>query len=239
MAPIFKDKPPFTPDLAVRQYNCANYSDTLTLEPNTINYNPNPQGSHRKRIRDTTPSANRANSSGNDGRGRSNQIGRFGGRGRGTGHNQRHDRGPPTSILTMRTKVPSHLGCTNPTCRAGGERIYTTHTFDQCTRPGGGASSAGSNLAQVPYPPRNSPATGRGAQDRGAQGRGRGAHGRGRGALAKAPTSTRCRICSAPIRAMPPTGGTQPKVGSKSKPPYQLATVSTKTAAILYYPRRI
>ena len=96
----------------------------------------------------------------------------------------------------MRTKVPPHLGCTNPTCRAGGERIYTTHTFDQCTRPGGGASSAGSHPAQVPYPPRNSPATGRGAQGRGAQGRGRGAHGRGRGALAKAHTSTRCRICS-------------------------------------------
>ena len=58
MAPIFKDKPPFTPDLAVRQYNHANYRDTLTLDPNTINYDPNPQGSHRKCIRDTTPSAN-------------------------------------------------------------------------------------------------------------------------------------------------------------------------------------
>ena len=94
MAPIFKDKPPFTPDLAVRQYNRANYRDTLTLDPNTINYDPNPQDSHRKRIRDTTPSANRANTRGNGGRGRSNQNGRSGGRGRGTGHNQRRDRGP-------------------------------------------------------------------------------------------------------------------------------------------------
>ena len=115
MAPIFKDKPPFTPDQAVSQYNRANYRDTLTLDLNTINYDPNPQGSHRKRIRDTTPSANRANTRGNGGRGRSNQNGRSGGRGRGTGHNQRRNRGSPTSLLTMRTKVSPHLGCTNPT----------------------------------------------------------------------------------------------------------------------------
>ena len=87
LAPILKNLPPYVPDASVREYNRANYRDTLSLDPNSINYDQNLQGSGKKRLRAQTPSANPASARGNGGRGRDNQNSRFGGRGRGQGHN--------------------------------------------------------------------------------------------------------------------------------------------------------
>ena len=183
LAPILKNLPPHTPDASVREYNRSNYRDTLSLDPNSINYDQNPQGSGKKRLRAQTPSANPASARGNGGRGRDTQASRFGGRGRGQGHNPRRNRPPQTSLLTMRPtrqRLDPRQGCTNPICRAGGERVFLSHTTAQCRRPHQGAPAH-----NVPYPSRNSPQGGRGAQGRG----------RGRPPPKGAKSPTRCRVC--------------------------------------------
>ena len=48
LAPILKNLPPHVPDASVREYNRANYRDTLSLDPNSINYDQNLQGSGKK-----------------------------------------------------------------------------------------------------------------------------------------------------------------------------------------------
>ena len=155
LAPILKNLPPHTPDASVREYNRSNYRDTLSLDPNSINYDQNLQGSGKKRLRAQTPSSNPASARGNGGRGRDTQASRFGGRGRGQGHNPRRNRPPQTSLLTMRPtrqRLDPRQGCTHPACRAGGERVFLSHTTAQCTRPKQGAPAH-----NVPYPARNSP----------------------------------------------------------------------------------
>ena len=184
MAPIFKNLPPHAPDSSVREYNRAHYRDTLTLDPNTINYDQNPQGSHKKRLRDQPSSANHASARGNGGRARGNQGGRSGGRGRGGGHNPRRNRGPQTSLLTMKSvghRVDPRQGCTHPICRQGGERVFLTHTSAQCKRAPQGAAAH-----KVPYPPRTSPHGGKGGKGKG----------RGRPPPKGNNSPSRCRICS-------------------------------------------